>query len=237
MSTDYEPEVRDRLIEHLREFVTPRRWQRMQSVLEDRTRWITLAIEDVYQPHNASAVLRSCECFGIQDVHIVEDRNVYEVNRDVALGAAQWLNLVRHRSEPTGTAIEACCCVLSQGGYRLVAATPGPDAVSLDDLDVDAGPLAVLFGTELGGLTPQALTYVHEKVRIPMFGFTESFNISVSAALVLRELTRRLRRSDVDWRLTESERQELRLRWLRQSVNKSQDLIERFLDSQEGEAA
>ncbi len=219
------------LVEHLGRHVTPRRLRRMRAVLAERTRWITVVLEEVYQPHNASAVLRSCECFGAQEVHVVEERNEFRASRDVALGAARWLDVVRWKAGEA-PAIERCCDDLAARGYRLVAATPADDAASVDDFDPCRGPMAVLFGTEMEGLTPEALGRCRERIRIPMVGFTESLNISVSAALVLRELTRRLRQGAVDWRLGEAEREELLLRWLRGSINGSEEIVERFRQQQ-----
>ena len=225
---------RARLVDHLSRHVTPRRLGRMRAVLAERTRWITVVLEEIYQPHNASAVLRSCECFGVQEVHVVEERNEFRVSRDVALGAARWLDVVRWGGGGA-PAIERCCDELAARGCRLVAATPAADAASLDDFDPCRGPVAVLFGTELEGLTAEALRRCPERVSIPMAGFTKSLNISVSAALVLRELTRRLRRGGVDWRLGEAEREELLLRWLRASINGSDEIVARFRQQQESQ--
>ena len=207
----------------------------MRTVLAERTRWITVVLEEIYQPHNASAVLRSCECFGVQEVHVVEERNEFRVSRDVALGAARWLDLVRWQAGE-GAAIGRCCDALAARGYRLVAATPAAGARSVDDFDPCRGPVAVLFGTELEGLTDEALRRCPERLHIPMVGFTESLNISVSAALVLRELNRRVRRGAADWRLGEKEREELLLRWLRASINGSDEIVARYRRQQESEA-
>lgn len=222
------PQQQDALIDALTGHLTARRMQRMQTVLAQRTRWITVVLEDIYQPHNASAVLRSCECFGMQEVHVVEDRNRYKISRDVALGASRWLDLQRWQADE-GRTIDACCDDLERRGYRLVAATPRQDAVRLEDFDVTAGPVAVMFGTELNGLTEPALARATEALHIPMHGFTESFNISVSAALILRELSARLRASGVTWELAEDDRRQLLLRWMRRSLKHSDTLIRRIL--------
>ena len=227
--------LRAALADYLATHITPHRLRRIDEVLGQRTRWLTVVLEDLYQPQNASAVLRTCECLGLQQVHVVEDRNEYSVNRAVSLGAARWIDVVHWRAAE-GRTIDACCQELRRRGYRLVAATPLADAVSVDDLDVTRAPVAVLFGTELGGLTPAAQARVEEGVHIPMCGFTESFNISVSAALVLRELSRRLRASGADWRLSQEERAELRLAWLRRSIRHCEELEARFL-AERGEEA
>ena len=148
---------RARLVEHLSRRVTPRRLRRMRTVLAERTRWITVVLEEVYQPHNASAVLRSCECFGVQEVHVVEERNEFRVSRDRRPGrrpVARRRPLERRRDPGHRALLRRAG---RQGGYRLAAATPADDAASLDDLDPGRGPVAVLFGTELEGLTAEAL--------------------------------------------------------------------------------
>ena len=194
----------------------------MEQVLAFRTRYLTVVLGEVYQPHNASAVLRSCECFGVQDAHVIEGRNPYRVNPDVDMGASRWLTLFRYPD--TGS----CLAALRERGYRLVAATPRRDDILLEDLPVDHRT-AILFGTEETGLSREALEAADGFVKIPMCGFTESLNLSVCAALILCELTRRLRASGLDWRLSEEEKQALRLEWYRRSVRGAELLEKRFL--------
>ena len=215
--------IKRELVDCLAEFVSLDRREKIEWVLQRRTRHLTVALEDVYQPHNASAVLRSCDCFGVQDVHIVEQDNTYQVNPNVALGASKWLSLIRYR-EAEGNAA-ACVAALKERGYDLVAATPHNEDCLVEDLEIDR-PLAVFFGTEDEGLSADTLASMDRYVKIPMFGFTESFNVSVSAALILRELVRRLRTAAVDWRLDEQEKLDLRLQWYR-TVVRGSDLIER----------
>jgi tRNA (guanosine-2'-O-)-methyltransferase len=229
--------LRQELTTHLATFLTERRVARIEAVLAERTRRLAVVLEDVFQPHNASAVLRSCECFGVQDVHIVEGRNTYTVSRGVSLGAGQWLSLIRYRADE-GRDISACAAALRQAGYRLVAATPktvapeegtpGAGTVPVDELPVDE-PLAVIFGTEEEGLTPLALELADERAHIPMYGFTGSFNVSVSAALILRELSTRMRVSPLDWGLSDDEKAELRFQWYRSSVRGCDLILERHL--------
>lgn len=220
--------VRHELTAYLATFLTERRAARIEAVLAQRTRHLTLVLEDVYQPHNASAVLRSCECLGIQDVHIVEDRNEYTVSRGISLGAGRWLNLIRYRAEE-GQDVRTCAAALRDAGYRLVAATPEAGAVPVNEIPVDE-PVAVIFGTEEKGLTREALTLADARAHIPMYGFTESFNVSVSAALVLRELTGRMRAAVRNWGLSEEEKAELRFRWYRRSVRHCDLVLKRYLE-------
>jgi len=215
--------VKQLIFSYLSGFITENKLRRFEEVLHNRTRYITVVLEDLYQPHNASAVLRTCDCFGIQDVHIIENQNAYTVNPDIALGASKWLNLFKYSGQSNNTpdAIRA----LKEKGYRIVATTPHKDDVVLQDLPLDKGPLALVFGTEMRGLTNTSLELADEFVKIPMYGFTESFNISVSAALVLFYLTEKMRSSGINWKLTESEMVDIRLNWAREVVKRS-DLIE-----------
>ena len=221
------------LTEFLGGFVSEHKRQRIEQVLDNRTRHISVVLEDLFQPHNASAVLRSCECFGVQDVHIIENKNTYTLNSEVDQGASKWLSLIRYRGSGapnTGNCLER----LQAEGYRLVAASPHERDCSLDDLAVEQ-PLALMFGTEELGLSDEALSRADAFVHVPMVGFMESFNISVCVALVLRELTGRLRRSELDWQLSDAERRDLRLSWYRKIVRGCKLLEERFLADRETE--
>lgn len=219
-----------KLIEFLSGFATRNRLNRFEQVLSQRTRYITVALENIFQPHNASAVLRTMECLGIQDVHIIENDYEYKVNPEIALGASQWLTLRRYNQ----SADNQCNAIdtLRSNGYRIVATTPRPEAVAIDCFDLARGPAAFFFGTELEGLSDEILEQADEFVRIPICGFTESFNISVSAALTIYPLAEKLRRGDaINWRLSDTELESLRLAWLKQSVRHSDLLIKRFLAS------
>lgn len=222
-----EKNLKNPLIQYLSGFATQRRMDTFERVLANRTRYLTVALENVFQGHNASAVLRSMDCFGIQDAHIIENEYEYRVNPEVALGASKWLTLIRHNTRAHNTL--AAVSALRSRGYRIVATTPHSQDVALPDFNLYAGKTALFFGTELEGLSDVLMENADEFLRIPMYGFTESFNISVSAALVFYELVRRLHASGLDWRLTEEEKQDLRLEWLRQSVRHSDLLIARFM--------
>lgn len=216
-----------RLIDYLSKFVTEERLKTFDKVLDCRTRYITVVLEDLYQPHNASAVLRSCDCFGIQDVHIVENRNTYSINPDVTLGSNKWLSLKKYNRKESNT-LEAYRSLRNRG-YRIIATTPHTEDTTLEGFDLDRGKLALVFGTELEGLSEIAIQEADEYMRIPMFGFTESFNISVSAAIILYHLSNRLRNSTIPWELTQKEKTELKLTWLKRSIKKSDNLVREFL--------
>ncbi len=215
--------MKEELIKYLVENITENRNALFDKVIEDRTRYITVVLEDIFQPHNASAVLRSCDCFGIQDVHIIENRNKYNVNPDVALGSSKWLSMQRYNEQDNNT--REALRNLKEQGYRIVATTPHTNDVELYDFDVTKEKAAIVFGTELTGISDIVKEEADEFVRIPMYGFTESFNISVSAALVLQHLAHQIRISDVDWNLNSEEKLDLKLDWLRSTV-KGAPLIE-----------
>jgi tRNA (guanosine-2'-O-)-methyltransferase len=196
------------------------------KVISQRTRHITVVLEDIYQPHNASAVLRTCDLTGVQDVHIIENKNVYDVNPDVAMGSSKWLNLVKYNSNENNTA--EAFRQLKEKGYRIVATSPHKNDKSLEEISLD-NKMAFVFGTEMHGLSEEAIQLADEYVRIPMVGFTESYNISVSAALVLYTLTQKLRSSNIFWQLNEYERIEILLEWTRRSINKPELIEAEFL--------
>lgn len=215
------------LIDHLSGFITENRLSLFRKVLGERSRYLTVLLEDIYQSQNASAVLRTCDCTGIQDVHIVEQQNEYEINRDVALGSNQWLSLHYYNegSDNIFSAVQA----LKKQGYRIVATSPHKEGVTPESFDLDKGKAALLFGTELNGLTERALELADEFIQIPMVGFTESYNISVSAALALYSLRKRMESSLLDWKISEDEQNELLLNWLRNSIKMSGQIETKFI--------
>jgi tRNA (guanosine-2'-O-)-methyltransferase len=212
------------LLEYFGSFITDQRKELFESIIRQRTFYITVVLEDIFQPHNASAVLRTCDCFGIQNVHIIENRNKYQINPDVTLGSDKWLNLIRYTSEKNNSldAVKA----LRERGYRIIATTPHDHSVSLNNFDLSKGKFALFFGTELNGLSGDILKNADENLQIPIYGFTESFNISVSAAIILHSLSEKLRVSDLPWQLAEPEKNMIMLDWLKKSV-KNSELIEK----------
>jgi tRNA (guanosine-2'-O-)-methyltransferase len=215
------------LVQFLSQFVTEDRANLFNRLIEERTRYITIGLEDIYQSQNASAVLRTSDCFGIQDVHIIENQNEYQINPDVTLGSSKWLNLNRYNTSENNTldAINK----LKKEGYRIVATTPHTDDVNLEDFDIEKGKFALFFGTELNGLSDLVINKADEYLKIPMFGFTESFNISVSAAIILHHLTNKLKKSTLSWQLRDNEKETIKLEWLKQTIKMSSELVEEFL--------
>ncbi len=222
--------LKSQLVEYLQEFATPERGQTIIDVLDKRTRYLTVVLEDIYQPHNASAVLRSCDCFGIQDVHIIENNNEFDPNKGITIGADKWISL-RSYNQTGQNNTEHCYQHLKEKGYKIIATTPHEDDVTIDEVTLDQ-KTALVFGAEYTGLSDYALEQADGYAKIPMVGFSESFNISVGAALCLYDLSTRVRKSDVDWTLTDSEKLNLQLDWLKKSIRASHQLIKRFLAEQ-----
>jgi len=212
-----------KLLDYLFQFVTPHKQKLFFDIIQYRTRHLSIMLEDIYQSHNASAVLRSCDCFGVQDVHIVENRNKYEVNRDVALGSNKWLNLFKYNDAEhnTADAINA----LKKKGYRIVATTLHRKAFPLNELSID-NKFVLLFGTELTGLSKEATEMADEFCYIPMVGFTESLNISVTVAIMTHYLSAKIRATVLDWEMSEEEKIDILLEWAKKVVKKP-DVLER----------
>lgn len=205
--------------------MTENKRQLIDSVLDQRTRHFTVMLEDLYHPHNVSAVIRTCDCFGVQDLYVAQKLHDYRVNPNVVRGAAKWVNIEKFTE--TENAVEDCLNELKKKGYRLVGTTPDTNSTSMDQLDISE-KTAFLFGTEKDGLSEATKAQVDELVHIPMYGFTESFNISVSAALLLQQLVKRLKDSDLAWQLTEEERSGLKFDWYQRIVKNAEMHIDRF---------
>jgi tRNA (guanosine-2'-O-)-methyltransferase len=214
------------LTEYLGQFVSETRKQRFEDVLQNRTTHMRVVLENIFQAHNASAVLRSCDCFGVQHVHFIENRNSLRISEEVAMGSSSWLNIHRHRSAENNTT--AALRELKSNGYRIVVTSPHRNGFTPETLPVDT-KFALVFGTELDGLTKDALELADDYLSVPMFGFTESFNISVCAAICMYELTKRIRSSNAEWKIDEPERSQIRLSWLRASIDHSEAIIADYL--------
>jgi len=214
----------------LSQFIMEERLETFENVLNERTRHITVAIEDIYQPHNASAVLRTCDCFGIQDVHIIENNNKYNINPKVALGSAKWLTMKKHNELENNSL--ACINHLKKQGYTIVATTPHTDDVTLDELPLDK-PIALVFGNEKEGISDIVRENADAFMRIPMYGFTESFNISVSAAVCLNVLANKIRTLDLDWNISAEEKLELKLNWVKEHLGNTENFLKEFIKRKE----
>lgn len=218
--------VDSELLNYLEGFVSEERKQRFLQVLAHRTRYLTVVVEDVFQLHNASAVLRSCEVFGLQDLYIIEQRFGRRLDPNIAMGAHQWVDIHPFKKA------EDCISTLREKGFRLVATTPDPTACTLEEFCLDV-PSAIFFGTEKEGLSQTVMKAADLRLQIPMVGFTESLNISVAASIILYKLTQELRQSSKDWKLSQEEMLEKRLDWTKKSIKSVNGIISRFNKTRE----
>jgi len=213
--------MKKELIEYLETFLTRRRQDLFKQVLDERTRFLTVAIEDVGHLHNTSAVMRSCDAFGVQDIHVIEELKGKRIDREIAMGAQKWTSVKRYDSTKNALA------KLKSEGYQIVATTPHHTAHKLEDFKLDK-PTALFFGSEKDGLTETVIEAADEYIYIPTFGFTQSLNISVCAAILLQELTQRLRNSSLDWKLKSADIEEIKTLWLKRNLKDYDALVTQF---------
>jgi tRNA (guanosine-2'-O-)-methyltransferase len=214
--------IDEKLLNYFESFLTDSRKQLFKSVLEKRTRHFTVVLEDIFQSHNASAVVRTCDIFGVQDVHAIENKYNNKVSRHVAKGSQKWLNQYRYRNDGDNT--KTCLDGLKKAGYQIVATTPHNDSCLLQDFDVSK-KTAFVFGEEAEGVSNYVIENSDGFLKIPMVGFTESLNISVATAIILQDVTTKLRNSDINWELSKEEKEVLYIDWVKKTI-KNVDKIE-----------
>nr|WP_321412316.1 RNA methyltransferase [uncultured Allomuricauda sp.] len=210
------------LLAYLETYLTEERKQRFWDVLRQRTRHMTIAVEDIYQLHNTSAILRSCDAFGVQDLHVVENRFGKRLDKNIAMGAEQWVDVHRYKT------VTACMSTLRNDGYRIIATTPHNDSTLLHDF-FPKQKCAIFFGTERKGLSKEVLQQADGLLKIPMVGFSESLNVSVSAAIIIQQLSQKVRESHMEWQLSEIEVLEKRLDWTKKSIKDVDGIIKRYV--------
>lgn len=211
---------------YLEGILTENRKERFLEVLKNRTNHFTIAVEDIFQFHNTSAVMRSCEVFGIQELNIVEQRFGKDIDKEIAMGAQKWVDINKYDT------IGNCIDTLKEKGYQIIATTPHNDSCLLHEFDVTKKS-ALFFGTEKEGLSEEVMSKADGYLKIPMVGFTESLNISVSAAIIIQDLTNRLRQSDVNWQLSDEEILEKRLLWAKNTIKDIKRIEERYYSEKE----
>ncbi len=209
------------LLEYLETYLTNSRREKFIKVLSQRTKHFTVATEDVYQLHNTSAVIRSCDVFGIQEVNIVEERNSKTIDREIAMGAQKWVDLNRYQN------VNKCMVDLKRKGYQIVATTPHKIDCELHEFDVTKKS-CFFFGRETQGLSQEVLDTADCYLKIPMAGFTESLNISVSAAIILQYVTTKLKQTHLKWELTNDEKLEKRLDWVKKTIKSYDEIVEYY---------
>lgn len=216
--------IDNKLLAYFEEYLTDKRKNLFKKVLEDRTRHFTVVLEDIFQPHNASAVVRTCDIFGVQDVHAIENKYTNKVSRHVAKGSQKWITSIRYKSDGNNTQI--CLDNLRSKGYQIIATTPHNNSCLLQDFDISKKS-AFVFGVEAKGVSETVIQQADGFLKIPMVGFTESLNISVAAAIILQDVTTKLRNSNLDWQLPKKEKEILYFEWVKKTI-KNVDKIEEY---------
>ena len=215
------PEWYDERTDYMSGFLTGERIQTLRRTLAMRTRYMTILTENTFHPQNASALVRHCEAFGVQDLHTVETMCRFDPSVNIVRGTDKWIDIIRHDST------EEAIASLKASGYRIVATTPHRESCTPETFDVEKGCFCLVFGTEHAGVSPQIISAADEFLRIPMCGMVESLNVSASAAILIYMLSQRMRLSDVAWRLSEAECSEVMFRWVMSSVRDARRILER----------
>ncbi len=214
------------LLHYLEGFITENRKEGFLRVLQNRTKHFTIAMEDIFQLHNTSAVMRSCEVFGIQELNVIEQKFGKRIDTEIAMGAQKWVDVFRYNS------VQSCMDEMRAKGYQIIATTPHDESCLLHEFDITK-PAALFFGTERDGLSQEVLDQADGFLKIPMVGYTESLNISVSAAIIIQDITTRLRQSAINWHLTEDEILEKRLDWTRKTIKDIEFIERKYLENQD----
>tara|TARA_B110000444_G_scaffold241550_1_gene258065 strand:- start:84 stop:770 length:687 start_codon:yes stop_codon:yes gene_type:complete len=218
------------LVQYLKEFVVDERRELFEEKIQQRTKHITVVLENIFQGRNISASIRSADCFGVQDVHVIENDNIFNDDSEVSMGADKWVTTSIYNQEEDNTA--KAIKKLKEEGYQVIAATPHNTDCDLYDIEISEQKIALIFGAEVRGCSEQTLKLADKRMRIPMYGFTESFNISVSVSLSLQHLTYKMRNSAVNWKMSQDQQDETLLQWLRNSIKSSAQIEGKFLKLQ-----
>ena len=208
-------------IEYLAGFILPERFATLERAARHRTNYMTLLAENMFHPQNASAIMRHCEAFGIQQIHTVEDRCRFDPSVNIVRGTQKWVDVEHH--ETTREALAA----LKAEGYRIVATTPHRCSATPESFDVTKGKFALVFGTEHAGISEEVIEAADDFLMIPMCGMVESLNVSASAAILIYMLSERIRQSVEGWQLTDDQKLKLLTRWTMSSVRDFEGILRR----------
>ncbi|MFN5621496.1 MAG: TrmH family RNA methyltransferase [Flavobacteriales bacterium] len=213
-----------RLFDLLSEHLTEHKRMLFDTVLRERTRHVTLVMEDLYQAQNTSAIQRSAESFGIQDLHIIENKHTFTHHRRISKGSADWLTMHRYNDAGSNNT-EMCLNALKRAGYQIVVTALHEKTIALHEVDLSR-KTAVLMGTELTGASESAMHMADVYMKIPTVGFTESLNVSVASAIIMQHLTHRMRQENRPWQLSENEKLQLKIEWAKRSIYWSKYIVE-----------
>ena len=218
------------LLKYLKKFITNERRELFENKIQERTQHLTVVLENVFQCRNISASIRSLDCFGIQNLHIIENDNIFNDDSEVSMGAEKWITIKRYNKSKHNS-IKAIKDLQSKG-YQIIATTPHNTDCDLYELDITKKKTALFFGSEIHGCSQETLSLADKKIKIPIYGFTESYNISVSVSLCLQHLTYKMRKSNINWKLPINEQNMVMLQWLKNSIKSASDIEKHYLNKQ-----
>lgn len=211
------------LTEKIGTHLSDKRKALIEKVLSNRTRYYTVVVENIYHPHNVNAVLRSCECFGLQDLHIIDDQEKYRIQKRIAKGANKWTDL--HFYEKGENPVLDCINKLKNQGYTIVGTSPHKNDIDLENFDY-THKAAFFFGAEKEGISKTVFQHADCFIKIPIYGFTESFNVSVAVAIILHHLTLKLRQDkSINWHLSNDEIAQKTLEWYVKSARNGKKIL------------
>ena len=209
--------------DYLKQFLTDERLSKIEHFSQESSDFVLPVMEDVYQFRNAAAIVRSVEACGFHHVVALEEENVFNPNLKVTKGAETWVQVEKMPNNLDSLK------EIKNRGYKILAVSPENNATMLPDYEVKE-PIALVFGTELEGVSDEILDFADETLAIPMYGFTKSFNVSVAAAICMYELKQKLMKSGIDYKLSKEKLLEMKIRWTVNSIRSGEELLERFLN-------
>lgn len=208
--------------EYLKQFLTEERLRKIEHHAQESSDFVLPVMEDVYQFRNAAAIIRSVEACGFHKVVALEESNTFNPNLSVTKGADTWVEVEKM---PRNL---ASLQIIKNAGYKIIAVSPEKNAKFLPDYEITQ-PIALVFGTELEGVTDEILDFADETLAIPMYGFTKSFNVSVAAAICMYELKQKLLKSHLQYHLSKEKLLELKIRWAVNSIRSGEEILRHYL--------
>lgn len=210
------------IFDYLKQFLTEERLNKIEHFSQESSDFVLPVMEDIYQYRNAAAIVRSVEACGFHHVIALEEENVFNPNLKVTKGAETWVQVEKMPSN-LNALLE-----IKKRGYKILAVSPEKNATLLPDYEVKE-PIALVFGTELEGVSNEILDFADETLAIPMYGFTKSFNVSVAAAICMYELKQKLISSDLDYKLSEEKLLRMKIRWSVNSIRSGEEILKKYL--------
>ena len=215
-------EKHQEIFEYLKQFLTEERLQKIEHFAEESSDFVLPVLEDVYQFRNAAAIVRSVEACGFHKVIALEEENVFDPNLRVTKGADTWVEV--EKMPATLQSLED----IKNRGYKILAVSPEKHASMLPDYQVTE-PIALVFGNELEGVSEEILDFADQTLAIPMYGFTQSFNVSVAAAICMYELKQKLLKSGIDYKLSEDQKLKMKIRWAVNSIRSGEEIYTKYM--------